>query len=212
MKQNIRLIKQEIWFDKIEPFAQIEIMKIIALNGFLSKKGIELKKEKTSQKLVDAIVNKMLDENNNLIQPVKSEKEEGTKKSTFYSLTERGIKILIEKYFEKNKKNDKKGISGKKYLNLDEVVIFINRYKKDYIDQTDKKFSEWEPPKLTKEDIRILYSGKDSSLYIKLIELTVNNTSKLKKLIKQFRDAEQKIDDALDQIPEALYEALVPQK
>lgn len=214
MKQNIRLIKQNVWFDKIEPYTQIEIMKIIAVNGFLSKKNIAIKmfgKEPTNsqKKLVDAVVSKMLNEKNTIIQPVKKEKEEGTKPSTLYSLTEKGIKTLTKYSFEKNNKNDKEHLTGKKYLNLEEIVIFVNRYEKDYIDQQSNNIlSEWESVELTKEDMRRLYSDKDKKLYITLIERTGNNSSKLKKLIKQFRDAEQKINNALEEIPQALYETI----
>jgi len=211
MKENVRLIKQSVWFDKIEPITQIKIMKIIALNGFLSKKNI-VEKSGKSQKLIDATVSKMLDEKNKLIQPVKRKKEKGTKKSIFYSLTEKGIKILIENSFEENSKNNNLKISGEKYLNLEEISIFINRFRKDYVNQHNNILDDWQSPSLTEEDIRILYSDKDQKLYIKLIEQTGNNSSKLKKLIKQFRDAEQKISEVLDEIPQALYESIEHQK
>ena len=216
MKQNIRLIKQNIWFDKIEPYTQINIMKIIALNGFLSKNNIVEKmfgnqtedERKKALKLVDSTVSKMLDEKNKLLQPVKKEKEAGTKRSTFFSLTENGIEILIKNSFEKNQRNDEKEISGKKYLSLDEMIIFINRFKKDYIIQKSQ-LKKWEAPKLTEENIRILCSGEDKKLYITLIERTGSNSSKVKKLIKQFRDAEQKINDVLEEIPQAILETIV---
>lgn len=211
MKQNVRLIKQNIWFDKIEPLAQIKIMKVIALNGFLSKKNIVEKAEK-SQKLVDATVGKMLDKKNKLIQPVKREKEDGTKKSTFYSLTEKGIKILVENSYEENEKNDDLKISGKKYLNLEEIIIFVNRFKKDYVDKKNDVLSEWQPPSLTQELIEKLYCGEDVKLYITLIEQTRHKNSRLKNIIKQFRDADQKINKLLDEIPMVLHETLVNAK
>ncbi len=208
MKQNIRLIKQNVWFDKIEPIAQIEIMKIISLNGFLSKKNI-VEKTPKSQKLVDAIVSKMLDEKNKLIQPVKREKEDGTKKSTFYSLTEKGIKILVENSFEENKKNIELKISGKKYLNLEEIIIFVNRFEADYIDKQNNILSEWQPPSLTKENIRKLYSGKDATLYVSIVEQTTNGNSKLKNLINKIKEAKEKLDMLENELPTMLHESWV---
>lgn len=209
MKQNIRLIKQNIWFNKIEPFAQIEIMKIIALSGFLSKKNIEAKLKK-SQKLIDAIVSKMLDEKNKLIQPVKLEKEQGTKKSTFYALTEKGIRILLENHFEESQKNIEKEISAKPYLDVKELIIFLNRFKEDYIQQNPTEdFPNWESPKLTEKTILDSYIKANPKSTLLLGQECQKYDSKLTTLLNNVKKMGKKFDDAQMAMAEAIYETMI---
>ncbi len=199
----------QLWYDKKEPITQIEIIKSIALNGFQSKTILS---QKLDSKIttIDTIVGKMSDTNHGLLQIHRREQQEvaeGERKKAshiMFSLTEKAIKILLENKYED---------SDKPYLEPTEFVIFLNRFKEDYINQkpTDVN-TEWKPSKLNEKNILDLYIDSNPSYKVGLGKELSKYNSKLGRLVNKFKEANEKVDMIEKEFPSMFYEAIVNAK
>jgi len=204
---SLKVEMSESWYDKGEPITRIEILKIIALNGFQSKTSLA-KKLGSAITTIDTIVEKMKDEQRRLIQNHRKEHlKEGKAPHTMISLTEKGIRVLVMNHYQKNKINDKKQISEKPYLNLKEFINFCERYETDYIKQKKtKEFPKWKQPKLTGKNILDLYLKSTPQYKTALGKEREKYNSKIGKLLEKIKVSKQELNDFDDQIAVLLYE------
>lgn len=202
MRQNLNVPQK--WYDKKQPITQIEILKSIALNGFQSTTTLtEMLDSKITT--INTIVGKMNDSDHSLIQ-VHSKKQVNKMKAShiMFSLTEKGIKVLIENQYEK---------LDNPYLNPKEFVTFLNRFKVDYIKQKPtKENSNWKSPKLSEKNIIDLYIKSNPKYKLVLAEEYQKHNSKLGKLLNQLKEINQKLDNAEIDLTQALLETLVNSK
>ena len=207
----------QLWYDRKEPITQIEILKSIALNGFQSKTLLvevigereifDNRTNTTKIKLhsistIDAIVGKMSDTNHELLQIYRREQQENKSAShIMFSLTEKGIKILLENHYEN---------SGKPYLEPKELITFISRFKNDYIDQKPvKDFPNWKPSKLNEKDIFNIYYYSNPEMKLILAKEYEKYNSKLGGLVNKIKEAKEKLDMLEKELPTMLYESWV---
>jgi len=196
------ILKQTKWFEKKEPETQIEILREIAIKGFQSKSSLTkiLNRKRTT---IDTIVGKMEDSKHDLIQRVKTkQKTKGKIPQILFSLTETGIKTLLQNQYEKNKKP---------YLNVDELYEFILHYDDYYLKQKKtKEFPEWKKPKFTKLELYEIYK-KANPYDEKIVNLRFGNYLKPnhKKLVIKLKDLYKKIEEAEYEFNQAMYETLV---
>ena len=191
----------QLWYDKKEPITQIQILKTIALNGFQSK-TILTQKLDSKITTIDTIVGKMNDTNHGLIQIHRKEQQANKKAShIMFSLTEKGIKILLENQYEE---------SGKPYLEPKELITFISRFKNDYIDQKPvKDFPNWKPSKLNEKDIFNIYYYSNPEMKLILAKEYEKYNSKLGGLVNKIKEAKEKLDMLEKELPTMLYESCV---
>lgn len=194
----------QLWYDKKEPITQIQILKTIALNGFQSK-TILTQKLDSKITTIDTIVGKMNDTNHGLIQIHRKEQQANKKAShIMFSLTEKGIKILLENQYEESKEP---------YLNAKELITFLNRFKEDYIDQkaTDVN-TQWKPSKLSKKEIMDLYIKSNPEYKLVLAEEYQKHNSKLTNLLNKAKELKEKLNNAELEISQGIYESIEFQK
>lgn len=207
----------KLWYDKKEPTVQIEILKSIALNSYQStttliktlgereildnKTGITILKE-FSITTINTVIGKMNDNTHDLIQPHRKEQiKKGKAPHTMFSLTEKGIRILLGNQFEE---------SNKPYLEPKELVVFINRFKEDYITQKlTKEYPRWQSPKLTEKNIMDSYIKSNPDSKDGLAKEYQKYNSKLGGLINKAKEYNQKLKDTQDEITKGISEAIV---
>lgn len=190
----------QLWYEKKEPITQIQILKSIALNGFQSK-TILTQKLDSKITTIDTIVGKMNDSDHGLIQIHRKEQQANKKAShIMFSLTEKGIRILLENQYEE---------SENPYLTPKELVTFLNRFEVDYSKQKPtKQFDNWKSPKLSKKNIIDLYIKSNPKYKLVLAEEYQKYNSKLSMLLNKVKDMNQKFDSTQNDITQALYESL----
>jgi hypothetical protein len=190
----------QLWYDKKEPITQIEILKSIAINGFQSK-TILTQKLDSKITTIDTIVGKMNDDDHGLIQIHRKEQQENKKAShIMFSLTEKGIRILLENKFQE---------SNKPYLEPKELIVFLNQFKNDYINQKSvKDYPNWKPSKLNERNILDLYINSNPQYKIVLGKELSKYSSKLGGLVDKIKEAKQKLEMLENELPSMLYETI----
>jgi len=196
----------ELWYGKKEPITQIEILKSIAINGYQSK-TILTNNLHSKITTIDTIVGKMNDYNHGLIQIHRKEQQENKKAfHIMFSLTEKGIKILVENKFQD---------SDKPYLEPKELVIFLNNFKRDYIDKfkevkeiKTELISGWTPPKLNEKNILDMYIDSNPQYKIALGNELSKYNSKLGGLVNKIKEAKAKLEMLENELPSMIHESI----
>ncbi len=194
----------QLWYDKKEPITQIKILKTIALNGFQSK-TILTQKLDSKITTIDTIVGKMNNDDHGLIQIHRKEQQANKKAShIMFSLTEKGIKILLENQYEESKEP---------YLSAKELVAFINRFKEDYLNQkSTKEYPKWQSPQITEKNIMDIYIKNNPNSKDGLGKEYQKYNSKLGRLLSKVKEIDQKLEDAQDELTKGIYESIELQR
>jgi|APSaa5957512535_1039671.scaffolds.fasta_scaffold72041_1 hypothetical protein len=190
----------QLWYDKKEPITQIKILKSIAINGFQSK-TILTQKLDSKITTIDTIVGKMNDDDHGLIQIHRKEQQENKKAShIMFSLTEKGIRILLENKFQE---------SNKPYLEPKELIVFLDQFKKDYINQKPvKDYPNWKPSKINERNVLDLYLETNPQYKIVLGKELSKYSSKLGGLVDKIKEAKQKLEMLENELPSMLHESI----
>ena len=190
----------QLWYDKKEPITQIKILKSIAINGFQSK-TILTQKLDSKITTIDTIVGKMNDDDHGLIQIHRKEQQENKKAShIMFSLTEKGIRILLENKFQE---------SNKPYLEPKELNVFLDQFKKDYINQKPvKDYPNWKPSKINERNVLDLYLETNPQYKIVLGKELSKYSSKLGGLVDKIKEAKQKLEMLENELPSMLHESI----
>jgi len=179
--------EQVKWYDRKEPLTQIQILKTIALDGFQSTTSMtDILDSKVTT--INTIISKMEDSKHGLIQRIKLEqKTEGKSKHILFSLTEKGINILISNHYEN---------TDKPYLSKIEFEKFMKKYSTEYLEQKDTMDS-WKKPSLNEKALLTTYIKSNQTLYKEF-----KPDTKIGKLRK-------KIDDLNSELQKNLYETMI---
>jgi len=209
----------QLWYDKKEPTIQIEILKSIALNGYQSTTTLiktlgerEILDNKTGKitlktlgvTTINTVIGKMSDTTHDLIQLYNyQEITKGKAKHRMYSLTEKGIKILLENQYEE---------TNKPYLDVKELIIFLKRFNEDYVNQKPtKEIDYWESPKLNTKNVLDLYVDSNQQYKIELGKELSKYHSKIGELVNKIKEAKQKLKMLENELPSMLHESIEKQ-
>lgn len=194
--------KAEKWFTRQEPSSQIDILKFIATEGFLSKTELA---ERTGSKISN-LENTMKNieytqkSEDKLIQRFGSRKViDGKKEQVVYSLAEKGIRVLLENHYQKN---------GKPYLTKKDFIKFIALYfDKNSLYQKVDDFKGWKNPNLSKKEIFDLYRKANPSLEVEFEQgkYVIDVLEWKENTIKKF---EKKLDEIENELADEMYKEL----
>jgi len=144
---NSKFVKQVN--SKNKPTVQLYILKKIATEGFQSKKSLHSRNY--WQSVPEIAVDKLKDKYGFIQICYKKRVGEAKKPQIHYSLTEKGIEVLVKDHYK----------NGKPYLNITELEQFIKRYDDDYQKQQEKVVEGWVKPSLNEDDIKMKTTSKN---------------------------------------------------